>query len=56
MYACLKKSRNDGQVTLRSVKCENLRSVKLKEGKFFRQHKLKTSYPLGLNQKEGYLF
>ena len=49
IYVCLEKSRNDGQVTL-FEKCETQKE------KFFRQHKLKTSDPLGLNQKEEYLF
>ena len=44
---------DDWEVTL-FEKCET--HNQLKEGETFWQHKLKTFYPLGLNEKEEYLF
>ena len=43
----------DWKVTL-FEKCETHKQLKKKE--MFWQHKLKTLYPLGLNEKEEYLF
>ena len=44
---------DDWEVTLFET-CETRKQ--LKERETFRQHKLKTLYPLGLNEKEEYLF
>ena len=44
---------DDWEVTL-FEKCETHKQ--LKERETFWQHKLKTFYPLGLNEKEEYLF
>ena len=44
---------DDWEVTL-FEKCETPKQLKVRET--FSQHKLKTFYPLGLNEKEKYLF